>query len=144
MTYIFKHSLDSKFDFRVQIETPTIYPQKGVIKYRLGVGIREDSPTKEKLISLYGVWKLSRQLGLIFQMDYGKFEVKQIEFSVDISVNQRNEIVFSLKDKSGEYLGLDVAFTHRFLSKLDAEAFLRVKEILKREPAIEAGIRIPF
>jgi len=144
LTYIFKHSSDSKFDFRVQIETPTIYPQKGVIKYRLGVGIREDSATKEKLISLYGAWKFNRKLGLVFQMDYGKVEVKEIEFSADISVNQRNEIVFSLKDRSGEPLGLDVTFTHRFLNKLDAEAFLRVKGILKRESAIEAGIRIPF
>lgn len=144
LTYIFKHSSDSKFDFRAQIETPTIYPQKGVIKYRLGVGMREESPTKEKLISLYGAWKFSRRLGLVFQMDYGEGEVKQIEFSADISVNQRNEIIFSLKDRNGESLGLNITFTHRFLNKLDAETFLRVKEILKRESAIEAGVRIPF
>ena len=144
LTYIFRHGSDSKFDFRGQIETPTIYPQKGVIKYRLGVGIREDSPTKEKLISLYGVWKFSRQLGLVFQMDYGKGEVKQIEFGADISVSQRNKIIFSLKDRSGEPLGLDIAFTHRFLNKLDAEAFLRLKEVLKRESGIEAGVSIPF
>lgn len=144
LTYIFKHSSDSKFDFRAQIETPTIYPQKGVIKYRLGVGMREESPTKEKLISLYGAWKFSRKLGLVFQMDYGEGEVKQIEFSADISVNQRNEFIFSLKDRSGEPLGLNITFTHRFLNKLDAEAFLRLKEILKRESVIEAGVRIPF
>ncbi len=77
-------------------------------------------------------------------MDYGEGEVKQIEFSADISVNQRNEIIFSLKDRNGESLGLNITFTHRFLNKLDAEAFLRVKEILKKESAIEAGIRIPF
>ena len=145
LTYIFKHSSDSKFDFRAQIETPTIYPQKGVIKYRLGIGIREERPTKEKLISLYGAWKFSRQLGLVFQMDYGEGEIKQIEFSADISVTQRNEIIFSLKDTKGEPLGLDITFTHSFLNKLDAETFLRLKDFLdKKEAAIEAGVRIPF
>lgn len=144
LTYILSRSSQSRFDFRVQAETPNLYPQEGIIKYCLGIGLREKSPTRFKIISLYGAWKFSRKLGLIFQMDYGQGEIHNLEFGADISLSQKDKITFSLKDKRGEPLGLEITFTHRFLEKLDAEAFLRLKETLKRESAIEAGIRIPF
>jgi len=37
-----------------------------------------------------------------------------------------------------------IAFTHRFLKKYAAETFLRLKTDLKKESAIETGLRIPF
>jgi len=141
LTYILKHAPDSRFDFRVQIETPNIYPQAGVIKYRLGVDIREAK--KEKIISLYGAWKFSRKLGLIFQMDYGKHGICGIEFSADVSFDKKNAVTFCLKNKIGEPLGLSVIFTRKFLKALDAEAFLRLKESCA-ESRIDAGVRVPF
>lgn len=141
LTYILRHSSDSKFDFRAQIETPNIYPQKGVIKYRLGVGIREAK--KEKIVSLYGTWKFGRRLGLIFQVDYDNGEVSEIEFAADVSFTKKNEVIFGIKNKTGESLGFTVTFTHRFLKALDAEAFLRLKDSWK-ESGIAAGVRIPF
>ncbi len=144
LTYILSHSTESRFGFRVQIESPNLYPQQGVIKYRLGVGLRNGRPSQNKIVSLYGTWKFSHKLGLIFEMDYGKNNFQNIEFGADISLSQKDKISFSLKDTKGEPLGLNITFTHRFLNKLDAETFLRAKEILKRESAIEAGVRIPF
>lgn len=144
LTYILSRSTESRFDFRVQIESPNLYPQQGVIKYRLGIGLRQIRPSRNKVISLYGIWKFSRKTGLIFEMDYGKSKVHNIEFGTDIFLSQKDKISFSLKDTKGEPLGLNITFTHRFLNKLDAETFLRVKEILKRESGIEAGVRIPF
>ena len=141
LTYILKHSSGSRFDFRAQIETPTINPQKGVIKYRLGIGIRENK-SAEKIISLYGVWKFSRNLGLVFQMDYNKQGLESIEFATDVTF-QKNVVSFSLKNKEGEPLGITLTFTHRFLKGIDAEAFLRLKA-LGEESGIEAGLKIPF
>lgn len=141
LTYILPHSSNSRFDFRAQIETPNIYPQRGVIKYRLGVGIREAK--KEKIISLYGTWKFGRRLGLIFQVDYGNGEVSESEFAADVSFTKKNEVIFGLKNKTGESLGFSVTFTHRFLKALDAEAFLRLKDSWE-ESKIDAGVRIPF
>ncbi len=144
LTYILSHRTESRFDFRVQIESPNLYPQQGVIKYRLGVGLRNGRPSQNKIVSLYGTWKFSHKLGLIFEMDYGKNNFQNIEFGADISLSQKDKISFSLKDTKGEPLGLNITFTHRFLNKLDAETFLRAKEILKGESAIEAGVRISF
>jgi hypothetical protein len=143
LTYILKHSWESKFDFRVQIETPTIYPQKGVIKYRVGIGIRKERPQEEKIISLYGDWKFSRNLSLSYKMDYGRGDIHEIQFAAEVNFDKRNTIIFALKNKKGERLGISVTFEHRFLQRLDARGFLRLKK-LKEASGIEAGICIPF
>ncbi len=142
LTYILKHSLDSRFDFRAQIETPTIYPQKGVIKYRLGIGIRENKLAK-KIISLYGVWKFSRNLGLTVDMEYARGQMHALRFGAEINFNQKNEAIFSLKSEHGKDLGISIIFTRRFLKQLDAQIFLRLKA-LGEESGIEAGLKIPF
>lgn len=141
LTYILKYSSGSRFDFRAQIETPTIYSQKGVIKYRLGIGISEIK-SAEKIISLYGVWKFSRNLGLVFEMDYDKQGLECIEFSADVSF-QKDTVSFSLKNKDAEPLGMTLTFTHKFLKGTDARAFLRLKA-LGEELGIEAGLKVPF
>lgn len=145
LTYILTHSSKSRFDFRVQIESPNLYPREGVIKYRLGVGLRQERTPKNKIISLYGTWKFSRKLGLMFEMDYGKDKLQNIEFGADIHFNKKDEVIFSLTNKRKQFLGLNVTFTHRFLKKSSAETFLRLKDILDREKAnLEAGVRITF
>lgn len=143
LTYILKRSLDSRFDFRVQIESPSLYPQDGFIKYRLGIGLSKDNSSPTKIISLFGNWKFNRKLGLIFQMDYGKAKIQAIEFGTNIHLNKKDEIIFSLTDKRQEPLGINITFKHRFLKRNFAETFLRLKK-LERESGIETGLRIPF
>lgn len=143
LTYILRHSLDSKFDFRAQVETPSIYSQEGIIKYRLGVGVKQASRTKEKVVCLYGIWKFSRKLGLSFQVDYDNGVISKVEFAADVTFSRRNEVTFALKNKKGEPLGFNVIFTHKFLNSLNAEAFLRLKESWKEKRA-DLGVRIPF
>lgn len=145
LTYILSHSSKSRFDFRVQLESPNLYPKAGVIKYRIGIGLRKDKPSQTKIVCLYGTWKFSRRLGLMFEMDYGKGRFQGIEFAANICLHKKDEVVFSLTNKKKEPLGLNVIFTHRFLKKSSAETFLRLKDILdKKERSLEAGITIPF
>lgn len=144
LTYILSRSNASRFDFRIQIESPNLYPQQGVIKYRLGIGIKDSRFYRDRIICLYGVWKFSKKLGLIFEMEYAKGKVYTIEFGTDISLNKRDKVVFSLINKRQEPLGLKIAFSHRFLKQADAEAFVRLKKICGKETAVESGITIPF
>jgi hypothetical protein len=143
LTYILKGSSGAKFNFRVYIESPNLYPKQGVIKYRLGIGLSQEAPAQEKVISLYGVWKFSRQLGLIFQMDYGCRQIKEIQFGATVSFNPQDEVVFALKSRSGEPLGMSITFGHKFLKQLDAEAFLRLKKSYG-ESRFDLGVCIPF
>jgi hypothetical protein len=143
IAYIISKSANSKFDFKVQLETPNVYPKKGVIKYRIGVGLKEIIPENLKVISLYGVWKFSRMVGLIFEMEYAKGEFHSLEFGAEVSFTKNNQVGFKLTNKDGKDLGIEVIFTHRFLSKLDAEFLLKLRRT-KEENSVEAGVRIPF
>lgn len=145
LTYILSRSTGSYFDFRVQIESPNLYPGEGLIKYRIGIGLRKDKASRARLICLYGSWKFSRKAGLVFRMDYGRGRFKEIEFGTNFYLNKENEIVVLLTNKKNEPLGFSISFTHKFLKKHDAETFLRFKKVpYKRETGVEAGVRIPF
>lgn len=145
LTYIILYSSKSRFDFRVQIESPNLYPQEGAIKYRIGIGLKETKPYRMKIISLYGSWKFSRKAGLNFQVDYGNGRFKEIEFGANFYLTKKNAITLFLANKREEPLGLNITFTHSFLGQHDAQAFLGLKNFLEREEtAIQAGVRIPF
>lgn len=143
LTYIISEGTGSKFDFRVQLESPNVYPKEGVIKYRLGVGFKELKIDRSQIISLYGVWKFSRALGLTFEMEYLKGEIHSLEFGAEVNFNKNNEIVFQLKNEADEDLGISLTFTHRFLKQLDARAFLRLKAA-GEEAGVDIGVKIPF
>lgn len=146
LTYILEHSQKSRFNFRVQLESPNIYPKEGVIKYRIGIGLKGLIPNKgtvPKIVTLYGTWSFSRKAGLCFEMDYGRGKFKKIEFGIQIYLTKKDAVTFSITNNRKESLGMRITFTHKFLEKYAAETFLRLKA-LEKEKAIETGLRIPF
>jgi len=143
LTYILSQSTNSRFDFKAQIETPNIYPKKGVIRYRVGAGVREPQAGRFKIISLYGTWKFSRKLGLTFEMEYIKGQINSISFGAEVNFDKRNRVIFNLTNRERKDLGISLLFTHRFLKQLDADFFLRLKRY-QAESGVETGIRIPF
>jgi len=143
LVYMLEGSSASRFEFKVQLESPVFYPKKGEIRYRIGVGIRQSrlsSPGQS--IILYGEWKFGRDLGLTFQMDYGQGKVRAIEFGAEVTFG-KNKVILALKNEFGQPLGITLTMTHKFLEHLDAEAFIRLKS-RQDQLGIEAGITIPF
>ncbi|RJO64000.1 MAG: hypothetical protein C4540_05445 [Candidatus Omnitrophota bacterium] len=143
LVYILSHNGDSCLEFRVQLETPNLYPQKGKIKFRLGVGLKKNRPPVPKTICLYGEWKFSHKWGLVFAMDYGAGTVHNIEFGFTVAVHNADSISVSLTNKQNEPLGITVTFTHRFLKEHGAQGFIRLKPERKRS-GLEAGFTFPF
>lgn len=143
LTYILAKSSKSLFDFRVQIETPDMYSRRGEIKYRIGIGLKKESALKFKIISLYGTWKLDKNLGISFLIDYGDGKVRSIEFGADIDLSGNDKLIFYLTNKRRDPLGFSVTFSHKFLKHSNALYFLRLKKI-RDESGIEAGMQIPF
>jgi len=143
LVYMLEGSSTSRFEFKVQLESATLYPKKGEIRYRIGIGIQQRRlKASSQLLILYGEWKFGRNLGLSFQMDYGRDRVKSIEFGAEVTFG-RNKVIFALKDELGKPLGITITLTHKFLKLIDTEAFIRLKS-RQKEQAIEAGITIPF
>lgn len=143
LVYMLEGSSTSRFEFKVGLESPVFYPKKGQIRYRIGVGLRQSRLTLPgQVLILYGEWKFGRNLGLIFQMDYGQGRVKEIEFGAGVTFG-RNKVIFALKNELDEPLGITLTMTRKFLESFDAQAFIRLKS-RQNEQAIEAGITVPF
>jgi len=142
LVYILEGSSTSRFEFKVQLESPSLYPKKGQIRYRIGIGTRKSRLSGGQLIILYGQWKLGRNLTLSFQMDYGQGRVKAIDFGASVSFGH-NKVVFSLENEFGRPLGMALTMTHRFLEHFDAEAFIRLKS-RRNVQEIGGGVKIPF
>jgi hypothetical protein len=143
LSYIFSRGSDSRFDFKAHLETPNMYPQKGVIKYRIGGGIRQGKRDQPVIVCLYGRWNFSRKTGLSFEMDYGKGQVHSMRFGAGVNVSKKDTIELDLVNEEGETLGGSLICTHRFLRARDGAFFVRLKKIGK-EQSIDAGVTIPF
>ncbi|MCX7661815.1 MAG: hypothetical protein N2Z79_03930, partial [Candidatus Omnitrophica bacterium] len=102
LTYILEKGINSCFDFSVQLESPNLYPREGVIKYRIGIGLKKKDT---KIISLYGTWQISKEGKLLFLMDYGEGKIKKIEFGLIKRFSTRAQIEFMLTNKDKQPLG---------------------------------------
>ena len=144
LRYILSESEGSIFDFRLQLESENLYPAEGTIKYRIGIGESVKKNPQEKIILLYGTWKFSRELGVFFEMDYGKGEFRALTFGAEVRLSEKDKIIFELKDQLGKPVGLSVTFTRKFLKNCDAQAFIRLEKRLDNEEIVEIGGRIDF
>ena len=142
LTYQILGSSNSFFEFKTALETPNVYPQEGAVKYRLGVGVKESAKT-EKVITLFGSWKIQRNLSLSFEMNYGSGVVRSTEFLATMRLTPSDEIIFELTNKQDEPLGLNVVFTHRVLKYKYAHAFVHLEKFLNNA-RIEGGFAMPF
>lgn len=145
LAYILSSGANSRFGFKVQIESPNIRPKEGSIKYRLGIGIRQPKREKAKIITLYGTWRFSRYAGFIFEMSHRDGKIYRLEFGAEVSFDRNNQVTFKLTSKNREPLGLSLTFTHKLLKELDGggELFLRLKRY-REESGVDVGIRIPW
>lgn len=143
LVYGLEGSSTSRFEFKVQIESPAFYPKEGEIRYRIGIGAHQSRLTaRVPVITLYGQWKFGRNLGLTFQMDYGQGKVKEIEFGAEVTFG-RGKVIFALTDELGKPVGITLTVTRKFLENLDAEVFIRLKS-RQNEYGVEAGVTVPF
>jgi len=142
LTYILDAKNNSAFDFRAYVETPNLIGKRGVIKYRVGIGIRGSALFETQTVSLYGVWKLHRKGGLSLVMDYAGGRVKEIRFSAFVRVKPGNKITLDLRNRAGNDLGVSLTLTQSFF-KNEAEWFLRMTAD-KKHPRFEWGLAVPW
>ena len=118
-------------DLRGAFQSPSIAAKSGEIRYQLGAGA--EHRRKGQALVLFGKWKLSRTLGVEFEM-----KRRTLSFGAVFSVG-RDKISASLL-RSGESAGLAVVF-ERPLQRVDGGLFIELKKDDK-EAAIEGGARV--
>lgn len=143
LVYFLSSSGNSKFEFKVQAESPTMRPKAGGIRYRIGAGARRSGLRAPGVIVLYGEWKFGRKYGLTFDMEYGKGRVRSILFGASVDISRNDTFEFRLRDTYGADPGFTVIFTHKFIKDRDAKLFAKLIKT-KNENKAEAGMTIPF
>ena len=138
LVYQLEGDSDSQFRFRGAFQTPSILAQEGAIRYQLGLEV--GGKRRVENITLFGKWKLSRDLDLSFEMPSRDGSVRQINFKAEFSLGRRGALSAELMAADGKPLGIEVLFSRPFLHR-DGEAFVRLRKRLE-ETAVEGGVRL--
>jgi hypothetical protein len=142
LTYILDIKNNTSFTFKAYLETPSLIGKRGVIKYRIGFGLKGSKLFKSEIITFYGVWKFSRVTGLSYEMDYGQQKIKAIRFRAFVRVQKKNKITFGLRSREGNNLGINLEFSRSFL-KDKASWFVRLFAEGENR-GVKAGVEIPW
>lgn len=138
LTYVLDRDSDSAFRFRGAFQTVSVLAKEGTLRYQMGVELKG----KERLqtIALFGKWKLSRNLGLEFEVPYQDGLKRAIAFGATYSTDSGGFILAKLTAQKGKPVGLEVLLTQEFL-RGQGEAFVRLRKSLE-ETAVEGGVRV--
>lgn len=141
LTYALDLGGKSRFDFRAAVQSPTLLAKKGEIRYQAGIRLAGHTTVLREIV-LFGKWKLSRDFSLSFEMEYEKGRRQALFFNTAYRLNEKEELIFSLKDQRKRGLGVEVTFTRSFFEG-EGKTFLRLYRDAV-ESRIEGGIRVPF
>ena len=146
MVYSLEGTDTSFFSFKAAVQTKSLMAKQGEIRYQLGAGVssgkgKGGAISRTVTITIYGTWKLSRDLKVSFEIKGPAAEKREIIFGIDKIFAENRKITVSLKDKKGEKLGMDITFTKVFAK--DAEFFISVGNNAS-ESRILGGLRLRF
>lgn len=127
--YVLNKELKSEFDFRVSVGLPA----KRGLAYELGIG----AIPRKKTITLFGSWKLSPRLGLLFEMPAADGKINSVVLEALCKLDKNYNLDIRLENKRGEDLGINLKLSRKIL-KDQGEAFIRALS-LRKEFSLVAG-----
>ena len=135
---------NSYFNFRGAFQTKSVFASEGEIRYEAGVEtagrrLPDRLAGQIKTITLFGKWKISRNLGLSFEIEYEGGRKKSILFGGEYTLDKTSRVAINIKNEEGRPLGLELILTKDFF-KNDGQAFIRLQKSIA-ESRVEAGVR---
>jgi hypothetical protein len=132
--YVLNRQIGSAFDFQISAARPA---PKG-LEYEIGFGA---SPAKKKFL-LFGSWKISEKLGLIFEMPAGGRKIQRIIFGASCRLAKGHLLELKLKNSRQENLGIAVHLARTFLKGLGQAYVQALKD--GQELSLVAGVGIKW
>ncbi len=133
VAYVLDYKKDSYFSFTTRM----IEFHGRWIKYEIGLNVSfKDRPVKKSL-TLFGRWKIRKNIGLVFEYETEERKYKSIAFAAEVSPSGEDTILFKIKNKAGEDAGIEFKLSRKFLEG-SGEAFLRLLKS-SRESAVYIG-----
>ena len=138
LTYRLGADSDSAFRVRGAFQTKSIFAKQNEIRYQVGVEVNGKHKIQD--IILFGKWKVSRTLGLSFEITYENNRKKSINFVGEYALSGDSQIAVNLKNRSGKPLGVELLLTKDLFGK-DGQAFVRLERTLE-DSRVEVGMRL--
>lgn len=138
LTYTLDAASDSTFRFRGTVQTPSILAKTGELRYQLGVEVA--GRRRGQTLTFFGVWRLSRTLGVTFEIPCADGRVGTLTFGASYRAGDGGTVTAALTAHDGQPLGLEVVFSREIL-RGQGEAFVRLRRALD-ETAVEGGVRV--
>jgi len=137
--YRINYVLDAKTNSVFEFKTSTGIFKDKYIKYEVGIGVGKSR--EKRTLSLAGAWKLKKNVGLTFEIEYENKEVHAITFGAEAKLSKKDSISFALKNKDNKGLGAQIKLSRKIL-KGDGLSFLRFLKSKDEEVVtIGAGFR---
>ena len=133
LSYVIDHNIGSGFDFNTGIG---IF-KDGYIKYELGIGLSRKMRPVKRTITLFGSWKLKRDVGLVFEIERAGRKIQTIVFGAEVKLTDKGAALFNLRNSLNRTIGAELELS-RDIFKGDGRTFLRLLQS-KQESAILAG-----
>ncbi len=131
ISYVLDARSDSVFEFKA---SAGIFKDK-YIKYELGIGIGRSQ--EKRILTLAGQWKIKKNIGLTFEVEYENKEIYAITFGAEAKLTAKDKISFELKDKKNTGISAQLELSRETLGG-DGVAFLRFLKS-KDEAAVYVG-----
>ena len=139
LVYRLAGSSSSAFEFRASLRTRSLMAGADRLVYDVGVGL--SSGLRRRRVSLFGTWKLNRDLSVTFEIPYAGGRVQAVRFEGAVALSRRDRLSLALAAARGERLGLTVTFTRKLVP--DASLFLQLQHDAEERSAI-GGIQVRF
>jgi len=132
ISYVLSAQTNSVFEFKTSIG---IFKDK-YIKYEIGIGVARKETIK-RCLTLFGKWKIKKNIGLIFEVEYADKEVHAINFGAEAKLSAKDSITFSLKNEKNKDIKAQLQLSRKIL-RGDGLSFLRFLKS-KDETAVFVG-----
>ena len=136
--YVLEAGSNSAFRFRGAFQTDSIRQKQGSLRYQIGLEV--EGRRRLQTVTLFGKWKLSRDLSLEFEVPYSGGFRRTLSFGATYVWNRRTSVSARLTTPGGGPLGVELSLYREFLQGR-GEAFVRLRRSLE-ETAAEAGARV--
>ncbi len=140
LVYRLSGSTASRFEFSASLQSPSLMAKDGRIVYQVGVGL-SGGRRQHRRVTLFGAWKLHRDLSVSFEVPYANGRVQAIRFEGLITRATRERVAVALRTSRRERLGLTVTFTKELVP--DMEFFVRLRAEAE-ERSVVGGVQVRF
>jgi len=106
LVYILENAPGERLEFKTHLQTLNLYPQKGVLKYRLGVALKQER--RIRVIVFYGELKFSRKGGVFLELGCGR--KRKVRLKISFSLSRKSKLICSLYREEGNFSGLSLVF----------------------------------